>query len=158
MKVIVIRFCLLFGVWLLWSGHTEPLLLILGLLSCAGTSWLTVLMYRRSDVTPTYDLGIRPLAYVPWLTWEIVKSNIAVAKVVLSPKLAIQPRLIRVPSSQRGEVGQAIFANSITLTPGTITLDLRHGEALVHALTDEAAEGLLEGEMDRRVTALEGQP
>ena len=158
MKVIAIRFCLLFGVWLLWSGHTEPLLLTFGLLSCALTSFLTARMYRRSEVTPTYSLGLRPLAYLPWLTWEIVKSNIAVAKVVLSPKMAIQPRIIRVPASQRTEVGQAIFANSITLTPGTITLDLRQGEALVHALNDEAADGLLGGEMNRRVTALEGQP
>ena len=157
MKVIIIRFCLLFGVWLLWSGHTEPLLLTFGLLSCALTSWLTVRMYNRGDVKPTYNLGLRPLAYVPWLAWEIVLSNIAVAKVVLSPKMAIQPRLIRIAAGELTEVGQAIFANSITLTPGTITLDLRLGEALVHALTDEAAEGLIGGEMNRRVAALEGQ-
>jgi len=155
-KVVAIRFTLLFGLWLLWSGHTEPLLICFGLGSCALTVWLTGRMYQQGHIRPTYSLGLRPLAYVPWLTWEIVKSNIDVARVVLSPKMKINPRLIRVPASQRGEVGQAIFANSITLTPGTITLDLRDGQALVHALTDESAEGLQSGEMNRRVAALEG--
>ncbi len=157
MKVVAIRFTLLFAVWLLWSGHTEPLIISFGLASCALTVWLTMRMYRRGDIHPTYSLGLRPLAYVPWLLWEIVKSNLDVARVVLSPKMPISPRLIRVLSSQRTESGQAIFANSITLTPGTITLDLREGEALVHALTAEAAEGLQSGEMNRRVAALEAE-
>jgi multicomponent Na+:H+ antiporter subunit E len=157
-KVVAIRFTLLFGVWLLWSGHTEPLLIAFGLASCALTLWLTMRMYKRGDIHPTNSLGWRPLTYLPWLVWEIIKSNLDVSRIVLSPKMAISPRLIRVPSSQTSETGQAIFANSITLTPGTITLDLRQGEALVHALTAEAAEGLLAGEMNRRVAALERKP
>ena len=80
-----------------------------------------------------------------------------VASVILNPRLAIRPRLVRVKGSQKTELGQVIYANSITLTPGTITLDVRDGEFLVHALTEEAAAGVESGNMDRRVTALEGR-
>lgn len=154
MKSVTIRFVLLLAIWLLWSGHTEPLILGFGVASCTLVVWLTSRLYGREEAF-TYRLGARPILYVPWLLWEIVKANIDVAKVVLSPKMVINPRMIRVRASQVTEPGQAIYANSITLTPGTITLDLRDGTALVHALTDEAADGLAEGEMDRRVAALE---
>ena len=86
---------------------------------------------------------------------EIVLSNLAVARVILDPKLPIHPRILRVPAGQRSDLGQVIYANSITLTPGTVTLDVRDGHMLVHALTTESAKGLLTGEMDRRVAQLE---
>ena len=98
-----------------------------------------------------------PFVYLPWLLWEIVKSNIDVAKIILNPKLPMRPHIIRVASSQKSDVGMATFANSITLTPGTITLAIREGEIIVHALADEFADGLQNGEMDRRVTAFEGE-
>ena len=69
--------------------------------------------------------------------------------------LDISPRIIRVRASQQTELAQVIYANSITLTPGTVSVDLRDGEVLVHALHAEAAEGVESGEMDRRCTALE---
>ena len=68
----------------------------------------------------------------------------------------MSPRLIVVECTQRSDLGRVVFANSITLTPGTLTLDVRDGRVLVHALTAETAEGLQTGEMDRKVTALEG--
>jgi multicomponent Na+:H+ antiporter subunit E len=90
--------------------------------------------------------------------WEIFKSTIDVVRIILDPKLPIRPQLIRVKASQRSEVGQVIYANSITLTPGTISLDVRNDRILVHALTDAAAEGLKTGEMDDYVARLEGHP
>jgi len=143
--------------WLLWSGHTEPLILGFGVASVALVTWLTWRMDRVDRYPMGWGLGLRPLLYIPWLALEIVKSNLHVARVVLSPSLPIQPRLVRVKATQKTELGQVIYANSITLTPGTITLDVRNGEFLVHALTDEVAEGLESGEMDRKVTALEGK-
>ena len=88
---------------------------------------------------------------------EIVVSNLAVAKVIMSPSLPIHPRIVRVTGTQRTATGQVIYANSITLTPGTVTLDVRGDKFLVHALTSESAQGLLSGEMDERVTRLEGE-
>ena len=99
----------------------------------------------------------RLLAYVPWLTLEIVKSNVDVARRILSPgPPPIAPRIIRVKARPRTEVAQVIFANSITLTPGTVSIDVDGGEVLVHALHADAAEGVLEGTMNRKCAEFEG--
>ncbi|MDP1718034.1 MAG: Na+/H+ antiporter subunit E, partial [Burkholderiales bacterium] len=86
----------------------------------------------------------------------IVKSAWDVSKIILNPRLPISPTLIRVKTTQKTAVGVVTYANSITLTPGTISVDVKQGEILVHALTCEGAAGLQSGEMDRRVTRFEG--
>ena len=156
MRQALILFVHLMLVWLLLSGHFDPTLITYGALSSAFVVALMAhLRILDSEALPMH-LGIRPFLYLPWLIKEIVLSNIAVARVILDPKLPIQPRMIRVKASQKSDVCQVIYANSITLTPGTVTLDVRNGEFLVHALTDDSAAGLLSGEMDRRVAWLEG--
>ena len=147
---------LLAGSWWLWSAHTEMLIIIFGVFSIALTLFFARRMDRESDDHPPYELGLRPLFYFPYIFWEIVKANIDVAKIVISPKMKISPRMFKAKASQKTAIGQVIYANSITLTPGTITLDVRDGEFIVHALTKEAADGVLSGDMDRRVTRLEG--
>jgi len=146
----------LFGLWLLLSGHYTPLLLGFGAASCA----LVVLISARMDVVDReghpIHLGPRALTYWPWLLVEIVKANIDVAKRIVDPKLPISPTMLRVKASQKTEVGRVIYANSITLTPGTVSVELEGDMIEVHALTVEGAEALQEGEMDRRVTAMEG--
>jgi multicomponent Na+:H+ antiporter subunit E len=102
-------------------------------------------------------MGWRVLLYWPWLAKEIVKSAWGVSRIIVDPRLPISPRLVRAKTSQKTAVGVVTYANSITLTPGTISIDVRAGEILVHALTRASADGLLEGEMDRRVTRVEGQ-
>ncbi len=144
----------LFGVWLLLSGFFEPLLLGLGVLSCI----IVVLIANRMDVIDReglpIHLGWRVLSYWVWLTIEIVKANLDVARRILDPKLPIHPLLVRVKASQASELGQVIYANSITLTPGTVSMQVAGGEILVHAIVPEMAEDLEGGEMDRRVTAV----
>jgi multicomponent Na+:H+ antiporter subunit E len=93
---------------------------------------------------------------LPWLLWEIAKANVDVARRVLSRRPAIAPSLLRVRAGQRGDLGRAIYANSITLTPGTVSIEVAGDEITVHALTAEAADGLRTGEMDRKVTDYEG--
>ena len=90
------------------------------------------------------------------MAWEIVKANIDVARIILHPKMPITPTILDIKASQVTELGHVFYANSITLTPGTVTLRLRDGLMEVHALTPTAIEGLLGGEMDRRVRAVEG--
>ena len=104
----------------------------------------------------TYRLGFRPLRYAPWLLWEVIKSNLNVARIIVDPRLPLSPRLIKVSTSQDTDLAQVIYANSITLTPGTITRDIRDHTIIVHALTEESAAILKTGEMDRRVAELEG--
>jgi len=157
-------FLVLIAAWLLWSGHftidavlygAHPMMIWYALGSCLAVMLITEMMKRASNETELHELGFRPFFYVPWLLWEIVKANIAVAKIVINPKLPISPRLIRVKASQKTELAQVIYANSITLTPGTVTMDIRDGMVLVHALTRASAEGVLSGVMDRKVAALE---
>jgi len=149
-------FVALLVTWLLLSGHFTPLLLVLGVASCI----LVLLISVRMDVVdheghPSH-LGWHIFIYIPWLLWEIVKANIDVAKAVVSMPLNISPTIIRVKASQKTDVGQVIYANSITLTPGTISVNLEDGEIDVHALEQAGADGVADGEMDRRVTDFEG--
>jgi multicomponent Na+:H+ antiporter subunit E len=156
MKHALALFGLLMGTWLLLSGHYEPTLIGYGVLCSAGVVALSVRLGILDEEGVPIHLAWRTLRYLPWLFREIVRSNWAVARVILDPRLPIRPRLLQVEASARTVVGQVLYANSITLTPGTITLDVRDGRLLVHALTEGSAAGLLEGEMDRRVAWVEG--
>ena len=156
MKRSLILFVNLMIVWLLLSGHYDATLITYGVLSCIGVVALMAHLRILDEEALPAHLVFRACFYIPWLFKEIVLSNLAVAKVILDPKLPIHPRILRVEASQQTDVGQVFYANSITLTPGTVTLDVRHGKFLVHALTADSAEGLLSGEMDRRVSKLEG--
>jgi multicomponent Na+:H+ antiporter subunit E len=143
--------------WWLWSAHTETLIIIFGVISIALVLFFFHRMEREAGDSYEYTLGLRPLLYFPYIVWEIITANFYVAKIIISPKMKISPKMFRTSASQKTEIGQAVYANSITLTPGTITLDVRDGQFLVHALTEETAEGVLSGDMDRRVTRLEGE-
>jgi multicomponent Na+:H+ antiporter subunit E len=147
----------LFIVWLLLSGHYTPFILTLGVASCALVVTVTLRMEIADHEGHPIHLTWRALIYWPWLLWEIIKANVDVIKHVLSPSLHITPTMIRVQASQKSDLGQVIYANSITLTPGTISVDVANGEILVHALSREGAEDLTGGEMDRRVTRMVGE-
>lgn len=140
--------------WLLWSGLYKPLLLTLGLLSCA----LTVIVVRRMEFfdKETYSLkpNLKLLRYWFWLLKEITHSSIAVTKVILNPSLPISPRVVSVTAPSDQSFDQVILGNSFTLTPGTLTLDIHEGTLRVHTLTDEGARALLSGEMLERVERL----
>lgn len=147
----------LFVLWLLLSGHYTPLITSLGAISCL---LVCVLANRLGVLEPdgrSFAYLFRLALYVPWLLKEVVSSNIAVARLIWHPRLPINPQVIRTRASQNTPIGLATFANSITLTPGTLSLDAdTDGEIAVHALSDDTAAGLQTGEMDRRVARLEG--
>lgn len=146
----------LFVLWLLWSGHYTPMLLFLGAVSCAITLWLSHRMgILDIEGQPLHLLG-RALIYWPWLFWQIFRANLDVARRILHPKLPIDPRLIEITSGQRSDLGCVIYAQSITLTPGTISLNVEGRTITVHALSRNSADDLLTGSMDRRVTSFEG--
>jgi multicomponent Na+:H+ antiporter subunit E len=146
---------LLAAVWIAWSWHFEPLILGFGAVSVV----LTVLIARRlrilDEETVPFELNLRLLVFVPWVAWEVLKANIEVAKVILHPKMPIRPHLIRLPATQRTTLGRVIYANTITITPGTISLDLRRGVILVHCLDDEMADQDSSGQTERMIHWLE---
>jgi multicomponent Na+:H+ antiporter subunit E len=147
---------LLAAIWVLLSGLFKPLLLLLATLSVL----LTLLLASRMNIidAPSHPVwaAVRYLPYWPWLAVEMVKSSIDVARRVLSPRLPISPTVFEVRASQQTVVGRVVLANSITLTPGTVTLDIDGDRLRVHSLSREAVDYLLKGEMDRRVTRAEG--
>lgn len=146
----------LFGFWLLLSGFFEPFLMTAGALSALGVVALARRMYVVDHEGHPIHLGWSALSYWPWLLVEIAKSAWDVTRIILNPRLPVSPTLVRVKTSQKTTVGVVTYANSITLTPGTISVDVGRGEILVHALTREGAAGLQSGDMDRRVTRFEG--
>jgi len=149
----VLTLLLLGATWLLWSGVYQPLMLGLGLLSCLLALYLGHRMgFFERGIFSLHLLPRLPRFWV-WLLIEIVKANLSVAAVVLRPRKAISPTIVDV-QTESGPIGQTLLANAITLTPGTVTLDVDDGCLRVHCLTRVAADGLLAGEMNRRVSAV----
>ncbi len=151
-------FAFLYLFWLLLSGFFTPFLLSAGVGCALAVVWFA----QRMDVVDheghPIHLGPKALWYWPWLLKEIVKAAWDVSKIILHPKLPISPTLVRFRPTQKTDVGLVIHAQSITLTPGTITIEAGPTEFLVHGLTRQAAEAVVDSEMDRRATACEGGP
>lgn len=145
---------LLAAAWILWSGFFTPLLLGLGALSCALVVYLSHRMHLFDKDVYALRLSLRLFRFWAWLAGEIIRSSLEVARVVLSPRLPISPTVVEVESTSTHPVDLAILGNSITLTPGTLTLNIEGRRLTVHALTRHGAEQLLAGEMDRHVSAL----
>ncbi len=150
-------FTVLMVTWLLLSGHFNILFIALGSLS----SMLVLIIAWRMRIIDAEGhpghLLLGAMRYWSWLAWEIGKANLDVARQIVDPKLDIDPCVVRVPTSQRTGVGRATCANSINLTPGTVSLAVTDHDIQVHALNARTAEKLQQGEMDRRVTQMEGR-
>ena len=143
--------------WLVLSGHYTALLIFFGIVSVLGT---VALAHRMAIVdSEGHPIQLLPgsLTYWPWLAWEIAKSSFTVARVIVDPRLSISPTMVRIKAGQKSPIGVNIYANSITLTPGTISVEVERDEILVHAITRSGAAELEQGEMDKRVCAFEGK-
>ena len=156
MKHVVALGVTLYVTWLLLSGVYQTLWFVLGVISCAICVGIALRMDVVDRETYPVHLSIILPRYWLWLIKEIVLANIDVTKRILSPRLPLNPQLFRVKASQHNDLGKVIYANSITLTPGTVTVDIDGDEFVVHALSDATKGDLESGEMDRRVSALEG--
>jgi len=164
MMQVISKFLFLMAFWLLLSGQTDlsdpgdRYLIICGVLSCAFVTYIAKRKNILDEEGNPVHLVFRMLRYLPWLLWQVARANIDVAYRVWHPKQKIAPQFIRVPLGTRTSLGTLIYANSITLTPGTITVsvDETKGEMLVHALSDEAARELLSGEMHDHIEKLDG--
>ena len=139
--------------WFALSGQMAPFFIGLGVISVLLTMWLAArLQIIDRDASPYHKLP-QMLVYLLWLIGEIIKSNIAVIARVLGPRHAIDPAVVRLRTRARTDLGKALFANSITLTPGTVTIDVEDDNVLVHALVREKASVASFEPMDRRAAA-----
>lgn len=151
----VVLVIVLFAFWLLLSGHYSVFLITVGLaISVAVTVGLHFMKVVDEQAQP-FELVINAVTYWPWLAWEILKSGWRVTRIILDPKLPICPTMRQVQSTQKTAVGRVTFANSITLTPGTISVALEGDKILVHALEASGLDDLDQGAMDRRVASFE---
>lgn len=146
----------LFLFWLLLSGFLTPGLMIFGVLTSIAAVAIAARMSAVDEEGHPLALLIGGVTYWPWLIWEIIKSAWTVTKIIVDPALPISPTVVTVTASQKTSSGVNTYANSITLTPGTITVGVDGKELNIHALTQAGAEDLKEGGMDRRVCQFEG--
>ena len=150
-----ILFFILFSLWLLMSGHYNVLIISLGIISCA----FCVYVAKRGKLIDDEGLPIffmpRLLNYLIWLFKEILKSNLSTAKVIINGK--VEPEIFTVKTSQVTDVAKVTYANSITLTPGTVTTKIQKGVFEVHALNSDFGNDVRTNEMDKKVTWLEGK-
>lgn len=146
----------LFAFWIALSGHYTPMLVVAGLVSAVVCVFAAIRMRTVDAEGHPIELFRGALTYFPWLTIEIAKSAWAVTKIILHPRLPISPTMTVVRASQRSRAGVATYANSITLTPGTITVGVKGNDLTVHALVRDGALDLEGGGMDRRVRRFEG--
>lgn len=136
--------------WLGNSGHYKPLMLGFGAVSAAITLFLCARLKIIDREGGPYVRLMGWLAYYPWLGWEVVKSNWVVIKACLRADLDISPALVKVKTICKSDLAKVTFANSITMTPGTVTVEIEGDKLLVHGLYE--ANTVPEGfaEMDRR--------
>ena len=149
----VTLFIVLFGFWLLMSGYYTPLILSLGVISCLLCVYLTIKgKFLDNETLPIYFFP-RLIQYTFWLIKEILKSNITTAKVIIMK--SEEPELFSVKATQKTNEGKVTYANSITLTPGTVTTQIKNDIFEVHALTKDFGDDVRSNEMDKMVTWLE---
>jgi len=146
----------LYVFWILLSGYFEPFLLTAG----AGSALFVVWLARRMRIVDREGHPIQMIAsvvlYWPWLIKEIAKCARDVSRIILDPRLPISPVMVRFKPTQKSQAGLATHANSITLTPGTITVEATQAEFLVHGLTRAFGASVIDSEMDARVSRVEG--
>ncbi len=156
MKHVVSSVLVMAAIWLLWSGHYTTLILSFGAGSVVLVVWLCARLGVIDEEGAPTHITWRLVRYVSWLFKEIVLANLDVARRILDPRLPLQPQWVVTHGDQESALGLVLYANSITLTPGTVTVDVQGHALLVHAVCDVAAEGLETDEMNRRCAAVEG--
>jgi len=149
---------LLFRVWLLLSGVYLPRLVITGGVTSLIVAYIMDRMGLLDEEGLPLSLVGRGLVYWLWLGVEIVKSALNVTRIILTPSLPISPTMITFNPSQKTDVGRVTHANSITLTPGTITTGISsfNQTIQVHGIERSGAEGCVGSEMDAKVSWFEG--
>ena len=141
--------------WLLNSGHNTSLMLLLGAISIAFVLYIAHRMDVVDHESQPLHLTLKLPGYYAWLIKEIILANFLVVKHIWLGNKTISPVLTTIKVSQKTDIGKVIYANSITLTPGTVTVALEGDKFIVHALLRESIIDLQTGEMDRRITELE---
>lgn len=149
----------MFCFWILLSGQFDFLLLSLGAASSLLVAYWShdLLFIGKVDIRSGAGVIVRFIKYLPWLLWQITLANIYLVYLTLHPRMLINPEIVKFNTGLKTDLGIVTLANSITLTPGTVTIIANHDEFIVHAITRGAAQSLVDGEMQARVKEVEGK-
>jgi len=164
----ILQFVFLLGFWLLLSGHYDLFHISMGVFSALLVVLLNLRLrsyhFFREEIQQTearlkrqYPVRIRPLRilfYIPWLLWQILVASLQVAYAVLRPRMPIDPSLLIFKTRLPNTSARVILGNSITLTPGTITIQLSKDEFVVHSLMDVSSSGIVDGSLPGQVARL----
>lgn len=143
--------------WAVLSGHFDPLFLVLGTFSVVLVCMLTWRARLGEQETVSVPLSLRLLRYLPWLVKDVLVSAVAVVRKVWAPRTALRPVVGITPTDDLSSLSQVVYANSITFTPGTLSLDVDEDRIKVHSLEAADIESLNTGRMLRRVQRLEAR-
>lgn len=157
-------FVVLFGFWMVLSGRTETKFIVYGLITAIVTTWVTyplLLVPNKEGSKKYFVFGVsipKFIMYFFWLMWQLVLANIDVLLATTAQELDIDPKVVRFYFRADNPMASVVLANSITLTPGTVTINVTDdGLYEIHALTRGAAAGVLDGSMQKKVAALYGE-
>ncbi|NNM03567.1 MAG: Na+/H+ antiporter subunit E [Gemmatimonadetes bacterium] len=145
----------MFGLWLLLSGHYEPLIVGFGVFSSLLVTFIAWRMDREDRYAFALIVNPRLVLYWVWLIKEILKANVNVARLILAPSLPISPIMVPFKACMKCDLARMIYANSITLTPGTITTGTEGDILRIHALSWQDVDGREEDEMGQQICAVE---
>jgi len=148
----IVVFALLLGIWLLLSGKYDAFHVAWGIGGALVLAWLSM---KRAPAT--LFPFVRFLAFVPWQLWQIFISNLRVARLVLTPGIRIQPRILRKPPEVNDPRALTLLGCAITLTPGTLTIDITQDHMIVHALDDASADDINKAVMADKVAGVFGE-
>lgn len=138
----------LYSVWLMISGKYDLAHLVLGIMVSCGVAWLNT-GYPHS---PFHNFPwVRQILYAPWLFLRIIESSLHLTKLILSPSLPIKPKFITYRSHLKQQGAIVLLGNSLTLTPGTITVEINGNQLLVHSIDEASCEDLTSGRMERKI-------
>ncbi len=148
----------MFAFWILLSGEFTFILITSGVIASLIVAYLSHdIFIGKADLKTETGRVFRFFRYLPWLLWEIVLANVEIAYLVLSPKPLVDPQIVRFKPDLKTDLGIVTLAHSITLTPGTVTVEANEEEFVIHAIWKKSAEGIIGGEMQRKVKEIEGE-
>ena len=148
----------MFIFWILLSGEFTFILITSGVVASLIVAYLSHdIFVGKADLKTETGRVFKFIVYIPWLLWEIILANVEIAYLVLSPKPLIDPQLVHFKNDLKTDLGIVTLAHSITLTPGTVTVEANREEFIIHAIWQKSAEGIIGGEMQRKVKKIEGE-
>ncbi len=148
----------MFAFWILLSGEFTFILITSGVVASLIVAYLSHdIFLGKADLKTETGRVFKFIVYIPWLLWEIILANVEIAYLVLNPKPLIDPQLVHFKNDLKTDLGIVTLAHSITLTPGTVTVEANREEFIIHAIWQKSAEGIIGGEMQRKVKKIEGE-